>query len=101
MKTWPPRYRRETEVERAERLEWEGVDPPRPAPKKRRSTRTTVESEPVFDVKRWRVPSRWRNDRRVGDVAMAKMLRGVDLDRFETLAAMPLVKSRLRRAIES
>ena len=55
----------------------------KPRAKVKRSKR--AESE-LFDVKRWRLPTRWRNDKRVGDSVMAKMLAGVDPDRFERLA---------------
>lgn len=41
----------------------------------------------TFDIRDWRLGSRWRNDKRVGDAAMSKMLAGIDPDRFEALAA--------------
>ena len=86
MQVCPPRYRRETETEREERLEWQGTDPLPPKPKARRKKRE-LDTEPVFDVRRWRLPSRWRNDKRVGDVTISKMLRGIDLARYEELSA--------------
>jgi hypothetical protein len=86
MQTCPPVYRRETEAEREDRLMWEGVEAPKPKPKKRAAKRSSDNSD-VFDVKRWRVPSHWRNDRRVGDVTISKMLRGISMERFERLAA--------------
>lgn len=39
-----------------------------------------------FDVRDFRLSNRWRNDKRVGDAVMAKMLAGIDLGRFEALA---------------
>lgn len=82
---WPPTYRRATSAELEDGLQLD-PEPERKRSAKKRRPRSTTESEPVFDVKRWRVPPRWRNDKRVGDVAMSKMLRGVDLDRYEALA---------------
>lgn len=40
----------------------------------------------LFDVRDFRLSNRWRNDKKVGDAVMAKMLAGIDLDRFEALA---------------
>lgn len=93
MQAHPPRYRYMTEDERLEAEENGWVDP-RPEPitpvrQKKVSKRSTqlADSEPVFDVRHWRLPSRWRNDKNVGDVAMGKMLRGIDLDRYERMSA--------------
>ncbi len=39
-----------------------------------------------FDVRDFRLSNRWRNDKRVGDAVMAKMLAGIEPERFEALA---------------
>ena len=82
---WPPRYRNATPTELEDALQLDPVPEAKRSVKKRRKPSAT-ESEPVFDVRRWRVPPRWRNDKRVGDVAMSKMLRGIDLDRYDALS---------------
>jgi hypothetical protein len=88
MQRVPPRYRRATELELedlGDDAEWMKEHGKRTSkPRRRRQAPTAVEL--VFDVSRWRLPSRWRNDKRVGDVAMSKMLRGVDPRRTEALA---------------
>lgn len=84
---WPPTYKRpkpEDNPTLQEDLVFDEAHKRAPAKRRKRQLEST--SEPVFDVKRWRVPPRWRNDKRVGDVAMSKMLRGVDLSRYECLA---------------
>lgn len=84
---WPPTYKNPSPEDNPTLLEDLEFDKThKRAPAKRRKRRIDSTSEPVFDVKRWRVPSKWRNDKRVGDAAMSKMLRGVDLDRYEELA---------------
>jgi len=91
MQTCPPRFRNVTEAELAE-LREEGFIDSLPEPKKtakKRRKPLTTESEPVFDVRRWRVPPRWRSDKNVGDVTISKMLRGIDLDRYESFARTP------------
>lgn len=50
----------------------------------------------TFDIRDWRLGARWRNDKRVGDSAMAKMLAGIDPDRFEALAGGELGEVRVR-----
>lgn len=71
MQKAPPRYMK---------AEPEVVEP-EPKRKKpvRRKRRRPVPTEPTFDVTRWRLPAKWRNDRRVGDVAMAKMTKGCEM----------------------
>jgi len=92
MQTCPPRFRNATEAELAE-LREEGFSDPLPEPKKsstrKRRRALTDDVEPMFDVRTWRVPSRWRNDKSVGDVTISKMLRGIDLARYESLARTP------------
>jgi len=102
MQRVPPRYRRATELELddlGDDAEWLKEHARKPK-SKRRPTRSASEESSTFDVSRWRLPARWRNDKRVGDAAVAKMTRGCDPARLEALATLSLVKSRLRRAIE-
>jgi len=54
---------------------------------KRRRRQPEVLGDVHFDITRWRLPARWRNDKRVGDAAIAKMTRGCDPARFEELTA--------------
>jgi hypothetical protein len=54
---------------------------------KRRRRQPEVLGDAHFDITRWRLPARWRNDKRVGDAAIAKMTRGCDPARFEELTA--------------
>jgi hypothetical protein len=89
MQSCPPRFRRVTPLE-IEELRAEGfIDPlPEPAkPGRPKRRKKVVDTEPVFDVRRWRLPSRWRNDKRVGDSAVSKMLRGIDPARYEELSS--------------
>jgi hypothetical protein len=86
MQRCPPRYRWSTLQELEDGLQL-NPEPERKRTVRKRRKASDTDAEPVFDVKRWRVPSHWRNDRRVGDVAISKMLRGIDPDRYEELSA--------------
>lgn len=86
MQSHPPVYRRATPEELAFALP-EDFEPEterkgqRTRPKRKRQPTTEV-----FDVKRWRLSARWRNDKRVGDAAIAKMTKGCEPERLELLA---------------
>lgn len=76
----PPRYRRATPDDFfpdwvVEEARWELEHKPKPKKKRRAPKRQTE----LFDVTRWKLPTRWRNDKRVGDAAMAKMTAGCEL----------------------
>jgi hypothetical protein len=87
MQTSPPRYRHATPEELADAdFPVAEREPRKPVRRKKVSVRRTEVAEPVFDITRWRLPNRWRNDKKVGDSVIGKMLRGVDLDRYEELA---------------
>lgn len=91
MQTHPPRYRRATDADTfddwvAEQEAWDEAHKPKRQNVKRRRVRPSA-TEQLFDVSRWRLPTRWRNDKRVGDAAIAKMTRGCDPRKLEALAS--------------
>ena len=88
MQTSSPRYRRANELELAELFGESSSDdePTKPKPKRRKRRRPAASAE-VFDITRWRLPKKWMTDRKVGDITIGKMLRGVDLDRYEELSS--------------
>jgi hypothetical protein len=90
MQRVPPRYRRATPLELEDLGDdeaWLKEHARKPRPKRRRATQSASDEPSMFDVSRWRLPTRWRNDKRVGDSAIAKMMRGCDPARFEELTA--------------
>jgi hypothetical protein len=89
MQTCPPRYRYATELELEDLGDdeaWLKEHARKPRPKRRRATQSASDEPGTFDVSRWRLPTRWRNDKRVGDSAIAKMTRGCDPGRLEELS---------------
>jgi len=90
MQSAPPVYRRPSAEDTAEMDELnEAFDRlyGRKKPTPRRKRVVSAEADALFDVGRWRLPARWRNDKRVGDAAIAKMTRGCDPARLEELTA--------------
>lgn len=90
MQKCPPRYRRATPLELedlGDDTEWLKEHGRKPKPKRRHARAVADTETPSFDVSRWRLPSRWRNDKLVGDSAIAKMTRGCDPGRLEELTA--------------
>lgn len=81
MQSHPPRYMHEPPDP-----EEEAMKQVIPARRKRLRRNRTELADPVFDVTTWRLPGRWRKDKRVGDEAMSKMLHGIDPTRHEELA---------------